>query len=132
MAPCVGPSESAAIRGLLGHRMSRVDAQEVGADGAYLAEAAKVIGQCLPPSHREQDERLLLLYALVLRLKGGGVTPSDVHDAWSTWRLLFDQAHPHILPFSELRGETQSLDEPFAHAIREAHERLVRRPTRHS
>jgi hypothetical protein len=93
----------------------------------YLTEAAETIGS-LVSDEGQQDHRLLLIYALLLRVKGSSVSAADVHDAWSTWRLLIGQPHPHILPFADLRPDTQALDEPFAAAIRVAHRVLTCAP----
>lgn len=86
-----------------------------GARGNYIDDLAGDIGLLVP----DCPPGLLRLYALLALTAGGDVTPEQVHDAWTVWRMTAERPdHPSLRPFSELPPEVQRLDEPPADAIR--------------
>lgn len=87
----------------------------------YLDEIAAEIAAELGPGDmpRQGDpDRLLRLYALLVRCKGTATTAEDVHDAWSIWMAEVDPSHEAIRPFVELDPEVKAEDGPFLGAIR--------------
>jgi hypothetical protein len=61
---------------------------------------------------------LFRLYALLALSKGVGVTPKDVHDAWSVWMSAENPDHSAIQPFHALSNSTRREDDVFVEAIR--------------
>lgn len=90
----------------------------------YLQRDAELIQRCLPAGVSTPDDSggLLLIYAVLMRVKGTETTASDVHDAWSAWMLGVEPDHESIRPFRELDAETRKEDGPFLAAIRRAAE----------
>lgn len=65
-----------------------------------------------------EDLLLYRIYALLCLAKGTRTTSEDVHDAWAVWCAEEDPEHHSLVPFDELRFETQLLDDPYRDAIR--------------
>ena len=88
----------------------------------YLQQDAERIKEALPEgtSVPDNSDSLFVIYAVLMRAKGAGVTASDVHDAWSAWMMRHDPKHEAIRPYKELDSETRAQDEPFLVAIRKA------------
>lgn len=88
----------------------------------YLDDLALRIREHLPPgtSVPENADRLFVLYAVILRVKGAAVTASDVHDAWSAWMQEHDPSHDALRPYEALSPEVQAEDAPFLKAIQAA------------
>ena len=86
----------------------------------YLDELAQRIREHLPPGTSTPDhaDRLFVLYAVILRVKGAAVTASDVHDAWSAWMQEHDPDHQALRPYEALSPEVQAEDAPFLAAIK--------------
>lgn len=68
----------------------------------------------VPP---ENSDYLFVLYAVLMRAKGHEVRLSDVHDAWTAWKLLTSSGHESLLPFEQLDPEVQAEDQPYVDAI---------------
>ncbi|MFY3391758.1 DUF7701 domain-containing protein [Nocardiopsis sp. A1-1-1] len=66
----------------------------------------------------DDSDELFLLYALLARSVGSGVTAENVHDAWSIWMSSRDPSHPSLVPFSDLPAEKQKYDLPYLNAIK--------------
>ncbi|WP_456283476.1 DUF7701 domain-containing protein [Microbacterium sp. JZ101] len=88
----------------------------------YLEHDAELIKGCLPDGAEapEGSDALFLMYAVLMRAKGGDTTASDVHDAWSAWMIGVDPGHESIRPFEDLDAETRGEDSPFLVAIKKA------------
>lgn len=85
---------------------------------SYLEEIAREIGAELGETDPVNDrDRLFLLYALLVLVKGSQATRRDVHDAWTTWQVMRGQAHEALVPFDALDAATQAEDEPYRQAI---------------
>lgn len=85
----------------------------------YLDEDAALIRSALanvaePP---DKSDYLFVLYAVLLRSKGEEVRLSDVHDAWTAWKLLTSDDHESLLPFDQLAPDVQAEDQPYVDAI---------------
>jgi len=89
---------------------------------SYLDRDDDLIRACLPDGTDvpNDTQRLFVLYAVLLRVKGEAAELSDVHDAWSAWMLQVDPDHESIKPFDELDNPTRDEDRPFLAAIRRA------------
>lgn len=89
---------------------------------SYLDADARLIRSLLPAEAAPPDDaaELFVLYAVLLRVKGEGVSAEDVHDAWSAWMSTRDPDHPALVPFADLPLSTRAADEPYAVAIRAA------------
>lgn len=61
---------------------------------------------------------LCRIYALLVLVRGPGISAEDVHDAWATWMAIRGVDHQAIVPFADLDEETKLKDEPFAAALR--------------
>lgn len=85
----------------------------------YLDRDAALIRSALPPhvSPPADTEYLFVLYAVLLRSKGEAVELSDVHDAWTAWKMLSSDKHDALLPFDQLEAEVQAEDQPYVDAI---------------
>jgi len=85
----------------------------------YLDEDAAAIRSALDPDAEPppNSDYLFVLYAVLMRAKGEGVTHSDVHDAWAAWRQLTSPEHKAIKPFEQLEGDVQREDESYVKAI---------------
>jgi len=92
----------------------------------YLDEIAQAIRRNIPADRMPPDAagELLRLYAVLLRAKGGTVTQSDVHDAWSAWMAERDVNHESLVRYSDLAPEVREEDRVFASAIRRASDEL--------
>lgn len=92
----------------------------------YLDEIATTIRTKVPHESVPIGDSgaLFLLYAVLLRAKGHGVTQSDVHDAWSAWIAAQDDDHDSLVPYDQLAEEIKAEDRIFATAIREAADQL--------
>lgn len=86
----------------------------------YLTRVAEQIRTQVPAELLPDDEapELFLAYAVLARVKGAGVTASDVHDAWCAWMATRKPDHESLVPFSELPEDVQREDSPFVSAIR--------------
>jgi len=60
---------------------------------------------------------LFRIYAVLALAKGEATTAEDVHDAWSAFMMPRAPSHVSLVPFDQLRPETQALDEPYVQAI---------------
>lgn len=85
----------------------------------YLDDDAAAIRSALsadvePP---EGSDYLFVIYAVLMRSKGVEVRLSDVHDAWTAWKLLTSGDHESLLPFEQLDPEVQAEDQPYVDAI---------------
>lgn len=85
----------------------------------YLDELAAAIRAGIPPSRIPDGsaDELFRIYAVLLRAKGGSVTESDVHDAWSAWMVEREADHDALLPYEQLTDRIRSQDSVFAVAI---------------
>jgi hypothetical protein len=88
----------------------------------YLDELAAAIRSFVPDDRVPEGDAdaLFRLYALLLRVKGSGVTESDVHDAWAAWMASQDAEHESLLPYSDLNRDVQQQDRVFSAAIESA------------
>jgi hypothetical protein len=95
---------------------------------SYLAEDAALIRSELPEGVQppENSDALFMLYAVLMRVKGEKVTPSDVHDAWAAWISGTEGQHKSLVPFESLDPETQQEDYPYVEAIHRAARRRAR------
>lgn len=86
----------------------------------YLTRIAEQIRTRVPEELLPDDEatELFLAYAVLARVKGVGVTASDVHDAWCAWMMTRTPDHESLVPYSELPEDVQREDSPFVSAIR--------------
>lgn len=89
---------------------------------SYLSEDADLIRSELPEDVKppENSDELFILYAVLMRVKGENVTPSDVHDAWAAWISSTESEHKSLVPFESLDPKTQQEDYPYVEAIRRA------------
>jgi len=85
----------------------------------YLDELAASIRAFVPDDRVPEGDAdtLFRMYAVLLRVKGAGVTESDVHDVWAAWMASRDAEHESLLPYSELHGDVQQQDRVFTAAI---------------
>jgi hypothetical protein len=74
----------------------------------YLDDDAELIRSLVPKGSAppEDSHYLFVLYAVLMRVKGSGVTLSDVHDAWSAWMISKGEEHPTLVPFRNLDVRT--------------------------
>ena len=88
----------------------------------YLERLASEIEQRVPEDRLPKGDirSLFLMYAVLARSKGAGVTAEDVHDAWTAWMKSRDDDHDALVEFSRLDGETLAEDDVFVRAIRDA------------
>lgn len=82
--------------------------------------------------HIKVGKGLLNVYALLVLVKGEYCTLEDVHDAWAmninlTWDKETNGEHYSLIPFSQLKKETQSKDQKFVDAIIETKKILQKR-----
>ncbi|MEV5510618.1 DUF7701 domain-containing protein [Streptomyces orinoci] len=89
---------------------------------SYLCDDARLIQSHLPPQARppEDADALFLIYAVLMRAKGLGVTDVDVHDAWAAWMETRNPGHPALVPFDSLDESTRLADLPYVQAIHAA------------
>lgn len=88
---------------------------------SYLDELAERLRAHIPDEvlPREGDlDRLLRLYAVLVRAKGENVTLEDVHDVWVARMTDVDPGHAALQPYEVLDVPTRREDAPFAEAIR--------------
>lgn len=93
----------------------------------YLDAIADCIRSYVPTDRLPQDnvEALFRLYAVLLQAKGGDVTKSDVHDAWSVWTATLIADHKSLIPYEDLPEDVQEEDQVFVDAIRKASTELA-------
>lgn len=65
---------------------------------------------------------LMRVYSLLVLVKGEETTLKDVHDAWAlnineTWDRESNGEHWSLIPFDQLKHETQIKDQRFVDAI---------------
>jgi hypothetical protein len=88
---------------------------------SYLSRDARLIRTMLSNATPPEDaDSLFLIYAVLLRAKGAGVTASDVHDAWAAWIEPRDPHHLALQPYDQLAPAARQEDEPYVKAIRAA------------
>lgn len=73
--------------------------------------------------HVKVGKGLMNLYSLLVLIKGEDVTLKDVHDAWSlninqTWDKEKNGEHWSLIPFDQLKYETQIKDQNYVDAIK--------------
>lgn len=91
----------------------------------YIDRVAQLIGEQIPDDAMPGNPKVLLrLYAVLLLAKGEGITPADVHNAWSAWMAEQDPVHPSLVPFDDLPRHVAQDDEPFVRAIISAYQIL--------
>lgn len=92
----------------------------------YLDRIAAKIREHIPDERMPDGnvEELLHLYAVLLRSKGGDVTYSDVHDAWSAWMVQRDRDHAALVAYEDLPPDVREADRIFAKAVQRAAEEL--------
>lgn len=82
-----------------------------------MSYASDVIS-CLNAELPDCDPHLIVLYALLVLVRGDAVTNADVHDAWALWTVAYRGAvHDSLVPYDLLQPGVQALDEPFRDAI---------------
>ncbi|MCW5886894.1 MAG: hypothetical protein KIT07_02095 [Anaerolineales bacterium] len=88
----------------------------------YLDDIAEEIRRQVPAGKlpRQDADDLLRLYAVLLRVKGQAVLPSDVHDAWSAWMTRSNSTHEALVEYSALDTETRREDDLYVEAIQRA------------
>ena len=98
----------------------------------YLDDIAAVIKSFVPKWRLPQGDvsALFRAYAVLLRAKGGGVTESDVHDAWAAWAVAQNPSHESLRPYGELAPSVREQDREFKVAIRSAAAKLDVKPSR--
>jgi hypothetical protein len=89
---------------------------------SYLADDARLIRSIaeLDTDPPDDSDDLFLIYAVLMRAKGGEVTAADVHDAWVAWMQSRNPDHPALAPFDALEPDTRREDEPYVRAIHAA------------
>ncbi|MCT7657641.1 DUF7701 domain-containing protein [Mycobacterium deserti] len=97
----------------------------------YLEDDASLIKSMLPRdvSPPAESDYLFILYAVLMRSQGEAVRLSDVHDAWTAWKLLTTDDHEALLPFDQLDPDVQAEDQPYVDAIVAAARRQKERPS---
>ncbi len=75
--------------------------------------------------HVKIGKGLQNVYALLVLVKGEETTLKDVHDAWAvnmnlTWDREQYGEHFSLIPFDQLKKETQDKDQKFVDAIHAA------------
>lgn len=75
--------------------------------------------------HVKIGKGLQNVYALLVLVKGEETTLKDVHDAWAvnmnlTWDREQYGEHYSLIPFDQLKKETQDKDQKFVDAIHAA------------
>lgn len=93
----------------------------------YLDEIAKRIRSQIPFGDLPDGDlqKLLRLYAMLLRVKGADTTQSDVHDAWVVWMVERNAEHESLIPYDDLDEETQEQDRVFTEAIQQSAHQLA-------
>lgn len=88
--------------------------------GSYLDPIVRDIHGALYVHMPLPVEKLPLyrLYAVLLLVKGEGVTCEDVYHAWAFWESVARPSFHALEPFNALRPEIQQLSERYARAIR--------------
>lgn len=94
---------------------------------SYLDDIAAEIRGRLPKGVNppEDSEGLFVLYALLVRIRGGQTTRKDVHDAWSAWMGAKDPSHESLVPFEQLAPDVKAEDDPYVEAIHEVASRYT-------
>ena len=85
----------------------------------YLDDDASLIKSALPSHIKvpQDTDYLFVLYAVLMRSKGEAVQLTDVHDAWTAWKLLTSGSHESLVPFDQLEPDVQAEDQPYVDAI---------------
>lgn len=93
----------------------------------YLLEIVGLIRDALDKDRLPDEpvDGLLRIYAVLVLAVGPSLTAEDVHNCWVAWMLDKDPAHPALVPFAQLDGETAQQDEPFVRALRLVAEDLI-------
>jgi len=87
----------------------------------YIEQLAERIKSNLSADVLPDDSYpLLLMYAVLARVKGPETTLEDVHDAWTAWMSMRGKQHESSVPFAELPHAVQGEDSPFLRAILES------------
>lgn len=73
--------------------------------------------------HIRVGKGLMRVYTLLVLIKGEETTLQDVHDAWSvnineTWDRAANGQHWSLIPFDQLKKETQDKDQNYVDGIR--------------
>jgi hypothetical protein len=94
----------------------------------YLDDLAALIRGHIPEERMPAGDahELLRLYAVLLRAKGGNVTQSDIHDAWSAWMAGRNDNHSALVAYEDLTKDVREEDQVFAMAVRRAADDLGR------
>jgi len=71
----------------------------------YLDDIAGKIRAYIPDDRMPEGDAdaLFRIYAVLLRAKGGDVTRSDIHDAWSAWMAKGGGGHASLVPYEDCR-----------------------------
>lgn len=86
--------------------------------GSYLDRVAAEIGsRCGLTMVEHVDRYLLRIYAVLCLAKGTYTTNEDVHNAWVAATIEDRAAHPSAIPYDQLKGAVQLMDEPYRDAI---------------
>lgn len=93
----------------------------------YIDEAREELSK-----HIKVGKGLMRVYTVLLLTKGEETTLKDVHDAWSvnineTWDRDTLGEHWSLIPFNELKKETQDKDQGYVDGIHKAAKELKRR-----
>jgi len=84
----------------------------------YIDEAREELAK-----HIHVGKGLMRVYTLLVLIKGEETTLQDVHDAWAvniseTWDKETNGEHWSLVPFDELKPETQAKDQKYVDGIR--------------
>jgi hypothetical protein len=82
--------------------------------GNYIQQVMSALSEF----HPNLAPELLEMYALLVLVRGEGVTLKDVHDAWSVWKNQHRPDHHSLIPFEQLSPVVQAMDEKYAKSIR--------------
>jgi hypothetical protein len=88
---------------------------------SYLSQLAEDIRAQVPQTllPDEDNDRLFLIYAVLLLAKGSRVEAKDVHNAWVAWMVSRGEQHPSMVEFDRLPDAVKREDDPFVAAIRQ-------------
>lgn len=87
-------------------------------------------------NHIKIGKGLQNVYALLVLVKGENVTLKDVHDAWAvninqSWDFEQFGNHYSLVPYDELKKETQEKDQKYVDAIKAVAKELSDERERH-
>jgi len=91
---------------------------------SYIRAHADLIRSFVAEGGGQGTDLLFLMYAVLLRAKGAGVTASDVHDVWSAWAESEGRSDDTVIPFDQLPRVIQAKDEVYVQAIHRAAARM--------